>query len=305
MKKRNINSLKFLLLVFVLTMGCGHGNEDFTDNSVLKKIIEDDQEAVFNVEVADDAEAVDDDTTSSVSKTFAVFNKTYHAEAVLGNGGLKIGRIVKVREINPDIQFINDTTAFATVTYTLNGQFVAIYPNGDGLSKNFTHTVVRFITFVKQENPATREEWSRVSVSAAVGLADNSKLAIDSLIIKTPYDTIVADNRYDLVFLEKKHIVLKRGDLVTVEIVADNVVNVNENLYGRVIVGRNKIRDGRNFFRLLQVSPKHYARTFRIPNNAPAEFNQLTIDVLTNGTIYSRLLPYDSFLMLIPFRVVN
>lgn len=302
--KKNVIEL-FLFLTIWMAVGCGHGDEDFSDTAVLKKIIKDDQEAVFNVEVADDAEAVDDDTTSNISKTFAVFSKTYHAEAILLNNGLKIGRIVKVREINPDIQFINDTTAFATVTYTLNGQFVAIYPNGDGLSKNFTHPIVRFITFVKRENPATREEWSRVSVSAAVGLAENSKLAIDSLIIKTPSDTIVADNRYDLVFLEKKHITLKRGDLVTVEIIADNVVNANENLYGRVIIGRNKIRDGRNFFRLLQVSPKHYARTFRIPNNAPAEFNQLTIDVLTNGTIYSRLLPYDSFLMLIPFRIIN
>ncbi|MBX7152242.1 hypothetical protein K1X84_11405 [bacterium] len=295
----------FLFLMVWVAIGCGHGDEDFSDTAILKKIIKDDQEAVFNVEVADDAKAVDDDTTTSVSKTFAMLGKTYHAEALVGDGGLKIGRIVKVREVNPDIQFINDTTAFATVTYSLNGQFVAIYPNGDGLSKNFTHTIVRFVTFVRRENPITQEEWSRVSVSAAVGLADNSKLAIDSLIIITPNDTIVADNRYDLVFLEKKHIVLKRGDLVTVEIVADNVVNINENLYGRAIVGRNKIRDGRNFFRLAQVTPKHYARTFRIPNNAPAEFNQLTIDIITNGTIYSRLLPYDSFLMLIPFRVVN
>jgi len=283
-----------LLLVGIVFSngGCGLGDDDFSDIKVIEQIIKEDKEQIFGAAIADDGEIAPEDT--SISKTFL-------SKAL----ALTFGRIIRDVTVTPVVTLISDTLAFAATRYSLEGDFKVVLLNGDGFSKPFAHTINRYATFVKRKDLVTGAQWSRVSTSAAFGYADNSKLSLDTVYIATPNDTIVATDAAEIVSLEKKHIILHRGDPISIVVSAQNAFASADTLFGNIVMGMNRNVEGRARLRLPPTGNRRYMRTVFVGPSQPSGFNQLMIDFITRGTLLNRAAPYDSFILLIPYRVID
>ena len=295
--------LALVIGTICLIIGCGIGDDEFSDTKVLEQIIRKDLQDVFGTNVANDENSAPEDTTilkAGFSKEYSDFSSA----AVIN-----FGRIIRPDDRDKidslRVSLISDSQAFAFVRYQLVGYFRVVFPDGDGFEKPLSHKINRFMTFIKRENPDTEEPWSRVSVSGGFGYAENSKLKLDSLIIITPSDTITATEPLDVILLERKHVVLHRGDPISITVVARNSSLAADTLFGNIVMGKNRERDGRSRLRLPYTGNNRYQRTVLVGTLQPSGFNQLMIDFISRGTLLTRVAPYDSFILLIPYRIVD
>lgn len=286
-------ALSLTVLAVWLNNGCGWGDEDFSDTKIIEQLIKEDIQQIFGVSVADDEEVSPSDTTVKVLTKVLRFPPDL----------VHYGRVVRQEFDTISISFRKDT-AFAVVTYRLEGDFRVVLPDGDTVKKAISHPIHRFVTFVRRKDLTTGARWSRLATSAAFGLADNSQLGLDTIYIQTPRDTIFTTNPFKILQNEDRHITLLRGDVINITIAARNNAAPQDTLFANVVLGRNIERDGRIRLRLPYVNGR-YSRNFLITEFQPIGFNQLMIDFIARGRSFSPdpNKPYDSFLLIIPYRV--
>ncbi len=297
--------LKFAITWLLIATGiiiltsCSSGNDDFSD---LKTIIKNDQEGIFGIELADDAEALPVNGTS-VQAGYSLLGKTYGFGIGQADGDILFGRtkVMFRRDINVDP--VNDSLAVVLVRYVMRGQFVVIEGDGSSRVKPFEHEVNRVITFVRRDNPITDEPWTPVSFSAAYGASTNSKMVLDSITISTRLGTISTHDPLTLNVTQTNIFRFQRLDSISVDIKARNVSLAADSLFGTLLTGRNRNRDGRFRIRMLPMGNDHFRATLRIGLLQPDGVNQLGIDFYTFSTLLHPLMPYDSFIILVPYRV--
>lgn len=279
--------------------GCHTGTDDFSD---IKTIIKNDLEGIYGIELADDQEATPV-SKISIAADYTLFGKSYQIEMGQNKAGLLFGRTEVRFDRAIEVNQVNDTLAVAQVTHFMEGQFVVIEDDGSSRVKPFQHEVDRVITFARRENPNTGEPWTRISFSAAYGKSVNSKLELDSLTISSRLGTVSAHDPLTLNVTETNVFRLIRFDTISIDVKAKNISNAADSLFGTVVTGKNRNRDGRFRIRLLPRGNDHYRATLRIGALQPDGFNQLGIDFYTQSTLLHPLMPYDSFIIMVPYRV--
>ena len=294
---------------FFLPTACGLDDGDFSDVEVIEEIIAGDLEGVFGIEVADDEDAIDIDSTQvSVAKSFV---------PDFMNDPLRIGRQVDVSRENVSISFLdNKTVAIAEVRYLLTGEFKIVEPNALVRTKLLTHRISRNIRFVKTKNTVTGERWSRQRISAAYGSSEESALTLDSLTILIRRaaggsSAIIVSNAAEIDLLENSIPTVKPMDTVFIKVKVRNGRNSLDPAVGFVTIGKNGVRDARDRFllhngRSFDHVPQdgNYTGRFIIRPTFNRGFNQLVIDFVTRSTLVGDG-AYDSILIFLPYRVID
>lgn len=290
----------FLIATGILLLSsCSSGTDDFSD---IKTIIKNDLEGIYGIELADDDEPAPV-AKISFDASYTLFGKRYEFQAGESRTDLRFGRTMVKFDRGIDVNRVNDTLAMAQVTHFMEGQFVVIEDDGSSRVKPFRHEVDRVITFARRVNPITGEPWTRISFSAAYGASMGSKIELDSLTISTQLGTVSTHDPLTLNVTETNVFRLARLDTISIDVKARNLANAADSLFGTVVTGKNRNRDGRFRIRLFPRGNDHYRATLRIGLLQPDGFNQLGIDFYTLSTLLHPLMPYDSFIIMIPYRV--
>ncbi len=301
----------FVLLAFLssfIALGCGLGDDDFTDTpyAQIEKIIVEDTAGLFEPGLNDDGDSL---FTADLSKALAQNGASDFWKTAAYN--INFGRLVQPLVIDPkrDITIdVQDTIGYATVNYILRGSFI-IDSSGTRFTKLLRHRLSRFITFVK--NPATDEEWQPLTISAAYGssldpatLAENTRLAIDSIWIAVPQGNIIVDDPAEIVNYYKNPITLHNNDSIVVFVKVRNRIDGFDKPIGFVTNGKNKENQFRRRLAMTRIPFTDYFRkTVYVEASQKRGFNQLVIDFLTQGSINRRSRPYDSYMIAIPYKV--
>lgn len=295
-----------VFIISILT-GCSLSDEEYSDIRVIEQIIKKDAEQVFGVELANDSIALPEDSLETIfSRTFKIGTSNY-SYSFTGNRqhGVFFGRRVASFSRIIIVTMINDTMASAEVNFILKGNLIIIRPEWS-TSKPFSHSVKRYITFVKRTNPVTKERWHRVSFTAAYGISDSAEMAIDSIRIVTPYDTIVSGNPFEISISQSNPITLRRGDYIWIDVKAHSNLGASDKLAGFVINGKNRYK---NVFRerklMYYIHPQHYVRLIQIRQNQLNGFNQLILDFYALATLNQIDTKYRSMLVAIPYRIIE
>lgn len=301
----------FALLIFLMlfeTMGCGLGDDDFTDTQILMRIIKDDSEGLFEPGLNNDGDSL---FTADLSKALAQNGASDFWKTAANN--VRFGRVIPpsgIERSGIDINILEDTLAYVSVHYLLKGIFV-VDSAGTEFAKPLRHQLSRSITFVKRKNPATNEAWQPLTISAAYGssldpatLTPNTRLSLDSIWIATPYDTIRVDDPAEIVNYYKHPIALHNNDSIVILVKVRNRIDILDRPVGFVTNGKNKENQFRRRLEMTRVPfTDYFRRTLYIEASQQRGFNQLVIDFLTQGSINRRLRPYDSYMIAIPYRV--
>ncbi len=291
----------FVILACCAAMiaGCGHGNDDFSD---LENIIKDDREGIFGIELADDDEA-QGVAEAQIAREYTLLGKSYRVSAGISHAARLFGRTEVRFRREIQIARVNDTLAVATIRHRMTGNFVVIEMDGTSRSKAFEHLLDRTITFAERENPATGESWTPISFSAAYGSSPNSQSKLDSLKILTRLGSVAVSDPLTLNFTRTTLYRLLRLDTIRVEVQAVKTGQPADSLFGTIVTGKNRSKDGRFRIRLLPVSDNRFVTTIRVGLLQPLGINQLGIDFYTASTIMHPLASYDSFMILVPYEV--
>lgn len=286
--------------------GCSLSDDEFSDIRWIEKAINEDKEEVYGVQVVDDQGAQDIDTTGA--RGLEVFGKTFLLDGNSSNTGPRLGRVIQNRYRERYIEIL-DTVAFALVRDSLVGKFWSVKPTGT-IIKDLRHVFWRVATFVKREEVESYGGWVRVSVSPSVGFSTGSTVFLDSVIITTPRDTIVTTSPRDLLFGDDRILKLQRGDVVDIHIRAfDLRPGQMESLFSTILVGRNQLNTpGRNRFYMFPLGNGMYRRQFTVGQEQENRIHHLVVDLLDRNS-FNRVdpleFPYNSFMAVIPYRVVE
>lgn len=285
-----ISGLSVLILLLLLFLGgCSISGDDFTDTvqDEIKQIIKEDEQLAYGVEVVNDSSEITAPQKSAASESALV--------ELLPRFGRKIESIERTFQFFPE-DF--DTTVAVAVTHTLKGYLNIRDSNEVQVSKPLEHSLNRVITFAKRDN-----KWVHTSISGAFGYSENSKLEMDSLIIRTANDTIVIGNATDFIFYTRRPFSVKRGDSISVTVRAFNKSNLLDRPMGSVLNGQNKTRE-RTRFNMNAFLGGRYERTITLKPTHKVGFNQLVVDFMTPSSLSINInKPYDSFMILIPYFV--
>lgn len=305
--------ITIVALAFFATMvliGCGLGDDDFTDTEILMKIIKDDSEGLYEPGLNNDGDSL---FFTSLLKEFgkseaSVFWKNTAA-------GIRFGRIITSVERRDIDIMIQDTIAYVTPHYLLKGIF-RVDSAGSLYDKQLRHQLSRSITFVKRQNPTTDEKWKPITVSAAYGsslapastIIENTRLVIDSIWIATPYQTFIVDDPAEIVNYYKNPVTLHDNDSIVVFVkVRNRIDNIFDRPVGFITNGQNKDIQNNQYRRRLEMTripfTDYFRRTVYIEASQKRGFNQLVIDFLTQKTINQRARPYDSYMIAVPYKV--
>ncbi|MBL7996825.1 hypothetical protein JNM05_15770 [bacterium] len=303
-----------MAVAFFATMvvtGCGLGDDDFTDTSIqIQKIIDLDEEGLFAPGLNNDGDSL---FVADLSKSLAKSGASdFWMNAA---NGFRFGRYIPngVERIKPIDIIFQDSLAYATVRYRLNGSFI-IDSAGARSFKPLRHQLARSITFVQRNNPATNDEWQPLTVSAAYGssldpatLAENTRISIDSIWIATPDQTIFVDDPAEIVNFYHHPITLQNNDSIVVLVKARNRVDAFDRPIGFITNGKNRDTQSNQYRRRLEMMripfTDYYRKTVYIEASQKRGYNQLVIDFLTISTINKRAKPYDSYMIAVPYRV--
>lgn len=302
----------FVLLAFLATfisIGCGLGDDDFADTPYveIQKIIDEDSEGLFQPGLNNDGDSL---FTADLTKSLSINGASEFWKAAAN--GIKFGRLItEVERIKPvDIILQDDTLAYATVRYILKGSFI-IDSTGFKFSKPLRHRLSRSITFVKRENPITKEKWLPVSISAAYGssldpatLSENTRLTIDSIWIAVPSGILIVDDPAEIVNYYMNPIKLHNNDSIVVFVKVRNRIDGFDRPVGFITNGKNRENQFRRRLEMTRIPFTDYFRkTLYVEASQKRGFNQLVIDFLTQGSINRRSRPYDSYMIAIPYKV--
>ncbi|MBL7960426.1 hypothetical protein JNL27_09340 [bacterium] len=309
--KFRIPVIAIAFFVAIVIIGCGVGNDDFTDTPIgeIKKIIDSDTEGLFAPGLNNDGDSLyAADLTKSLAKNGA---SDFWMNAA---NGIRFGRFIQsVERIDPIDIIIQDTLAYATVRYRLNGSFI-IDSVGARSFKPLRHQLSRSITFVQRNNPATNEEWQPLTISAAYGssldpatLTENTRVTIDSIWIMTPDQIIFVDDPAEIVNFYHHPITLQNNDSIVVLVKVRNRIDGFDRPVGFITNGKNKDTQSNQYRRRLEMIripfTDYYRKTVYIEFSQKRGYNQLVIDFLTLSTITKRSKPYDSYMIAVPYRV--
>lgn len=305
-KLKTIFVLSAFLAVF-FTIGCGLGDDDFADTpyAQIEKVVISDKEGLFEPGLNDDGDSL---FFASLSKEFGKSNAAEFWKNAAN--GIRFGRVIESIERGSLDIILQDTIAFVTVNYLLRGSF-RVDSAGNFYSKPLRHKLSRSITFVKRTNPVTGEKWQPVTISAAYGssldpatLAENTRLAIDSIWIATPHGLIMVDDPAEIVNYYKNPITLHNDDSIVVFVKVRNKFDGFDRPVGFVTNGKNRENQFRRRLEMTRIPFTDYFRkVLYIEASQKRGFNQLVIDFLTQSTISRRARPYDSYLIAIPYKV--
>ncbi len=289
----------------VIVFGCSLGDEDFSDIQTIEKIIRNDQEQVFGVELANDEDALSGDSLDAAARTVSLGSMKVRTDIFAGlEQGLFFGRVVVKSARKIVVSKINDSLASAEVSYTLSG-YLKIIRSQWSRSKPFEHQIKRYMTFIKTRNPETGEPWHRVSVTAAYGVSENAGMVIDSVRIMTAHDSVIAESPFGLIMLQNRPLTLHRGDLIWIDIKARTLLNPADSLAGLVISGQNKYRkDYRERKPMFYSHSDRYVRLIGIGAGQRLGYNQLMIDFYDRNTLRKIEEPYRSMVLSIPYKVI-
>lgn len=278
-----------VLLLMLLLGGCSISGDDFTDTvqDEIKTIIKEDEQLAYGVDVVNDSSDI-----SAPQKGSAEFSSL---AALLPRFGRKIESIERTFQFFPE-DF--DTTVAVAVTHTLKGFLNIRDSNEVQVSKVLEHNLSRVITFAKRDN-----KWVHTSISGAFGYSADSKLVLDSLIIRTATDSIVIGNATDFIFYTRNPFSVKRGETISISVRAFNTSNLLDRPFGTVLNGQNKTRE-RTRFNMDAFLGGRYERTFTLKPTHKIGFNQLVVDFMTPSSLSINVnKKYDSFMVLIPYFV--
>ena len=302
-----------LLLAFFalfLSLGCGLGDDDFADTDIgtLQKIVEDDKEGLFEPGLNNDGDSL---FTADLSKALAQNGASDFWKTAANN--INFGRLIQPIDPKKDITLdivVQDTIAYATVSYQLKGSFV-IDSAGIRSLKPLRHQLSRSITFLKRDNPATSEKWVPIMISAAYGssldpasLAENTRLVIDSIWVGLPQGNIIVDDPAEIVNFYGNPFTLHNNDSIVVYVKVRNKIDGFDRPIGFVTNGKNKENQFRRRLAMTRIPFTDYFRkTLYVEASQKRGFNQLVIDFLTQSAINRRSRPYDSYMIAIPYKV--
>jgi hypothetical protein len=304
MKKRIL-----FLLSLSLMFSCSLSEEDFSDIRIIENIIKEDKEQIFGVELTAESEPSAADSQQIVFKnSMTISGSNYFVEGSISKNGFgtKFGRIVTTRIRDIFVNLVTDSLAYVEARYTIEGYFKVIYPNNSAKVIKMSQELKRLVTMERRESETTQERWRRVNITAAYGTSPDSNIVPDSVIICTPHDTIKAGDPFDINILENGMLTLNRGDSVTIAVKAFNRTKPSDPLIGIVKNGKNRFAGYRDKKFMFRTGENYYIRKIYIGYGQEPGFNQLTIDFYNRQTIYDYYYPkYESFLILIPYRVAN
>ena len=108
----------------------------------------------------------------------------------------------------------------------------------------------------------------------------------------------------DIIHYERQRLAFHLSDCVMVDVRAYNSQNLLDYPRGFLTCGRNGSHDRFKGEMVGPFSGGHYRRLVRIESNDTTRFSQLVVDFVTGSTISINAgKPYDSYLIVIPFRV--
>ena len=234
---------------------------------------------------------VEEGTTPSLGKALTAITPWRFGRQILN-----VDRTVEITINDP-----GDGTATADVVWTavITGVFHVIDDQANPYEKDFTDTAVRYATFAKLGlDSAPRRGWRLTGISGTESLS--STATVDILSVQFESTSGVDTTYTDVATLADRDGILMFApdDTVTVTVTTNNVDDVvllHQPGYRMVHAGRNHIRR-----ELTPNGDGTYTGTFVVHGLIYANGQlrnprrHVTIDVLSNGTVYDDTEPYDS-----------
>lgn len=306
--KAFLKSRLALMLGLTMTFWTGCSEKDTSsalgpEEAAIQEVILEDADELFGSEI------MGEETPSQISKTVEGNEIVLSKSADLVDTVKGYGRKVRIRRDGFVVTFNEDsTTAEATITYKLTGEFIVLAKNAGSenvivIRKPLEHTMQRKVQFARNAPDALRR-WRVTAVSMGFGISKDGTLSLGSVswIINGPsgLQTTTTSDPTNTFFNRTNLPHIQQGDTVRIVV---NITNADpeDAPFGTIHRGRNRVMTGREKVRFVPIGNNNYATSWIVRNDDFEGVHIGVIDFFTTSSVKDTEAPYNSLAITVPY----